>query len=71
MHLKAINRHQRGIRIHLKSILDDLDDEDDTDDDPADDPALPEGDGPDEDMGKAFLVELQKLVAQAETLAST
>jgi hypothetical protein len=29
-----------------------------------------EGDGPDEDMGKAFLVELQKLAEQASALTA-
>jgi uncharacterized protein len=55
---KAIDRHQRGMRMHLKSLLD-LPDYDDTDDE-----LLIEGeDGDDDD--KAFLVEVRKLAEQA------
>jgi hypothetical protein len=61
-HRKAIDRHQQGIRTHLKEMLDGLDDTS-----PADDPALFEGD---EEMNKAFLVELQKLAEQAAFLAA-
>jgi len=67
-HRKAIDHHQQGIQMHLNAMLDNLDDTN-----PADDPALlegDEGDGPDEDMGKAFLVELQKLAEQAAALAT-
>ncbi len=66
-HRKAIDRHQRGIREHLKSMFDGLDDEDG---DAFDDPALlesNEGDGEDE-MDKAFAVELRKLAKQAASL---
>lgn len=66
MHRKAIDRHQRGIRENLKALFDNPDDEDEFDD-----PALledNEGDGEDE-MSKAFLVEMRKLVEQAQELA--
>jgi HK97 family phage prohead protease len=69
-HRKAIDRHQRGIREHLKSMFDGLDDEDG---DAFDDPALlesNEGDGEDE-MDKAFAVELRKLAAQASSLGGS
>jgi len=68
------------MRMHLKSLLDlpddddtddDDTDDDDTDDDDTDDEPLLEGDDDDDGDDKAFLVELQKLVAQAEVLAAT
>jgi uncharacterized protein len=65
-HRKAIDRHQRGIREHLKAMFDGFDD------DTADDPALlesNEGDGEDE-MNKAFLLELQELAREAASLAT-
>jgi hypothetical protein len=61
-HRKAIDREQRGMRMHLKSLLDLADDDEDPDDD---EPLLE-----DEDDDKAFLVELQKLAEQAQELAS-
>jgi HK97 family phage prohead protease len=78
MHLKAIARHQKGIRMHVKAILGDDDELDDEDGGPADDPAFLEGNDSepggaspaDDEMSKAFLVELQKLAAQAEELAT-
>ena len=67
-HLRAIARHQKGIRMHLKCIIGG---DDDLDDDAADDPALLEGDDSESDVeSKALLVELQQLVAQAGELAS-
>ena len=73
-HIKAINedrkeidRRQRSIRGHLKSLgLDDVDDDGD-DDDPAVDPDLFDDD--DDDMSKALLIEMQKVAVQAEELA--
>jgi HK97 family phage prohead protease len=64
-HRKTIDRSQRAIREHLKAMFDGLDDEDDTN--LPDDPALFEGD---EEMNKAFLVELQKLAEQASALTA-
>ena len=64
-HRKEIDRHQQGILMHLNAMLDNLDDAD-----PADDPALIEGDGSDDGMDKAILVELQKLAEQASTLTA-
>jgi uncharacterized protein len=58
---KAIDRHQRSQRMHLKALFDVPDDDDDVDDPPL------EGDGDDDD--KALLVELQKLAEQAQELA--
>jgi HK97 family phage prohead protease len=68
-HRKAIDRHQQGIRTHLKEMLDGLDGENDEDRDTnlPDDPALFEGD---EEMNKAFVVELQKLAEEAASLAA-
>jgi hypothetical protein len=67
-HRKAIDRHQRGMRMNLKALFgDDL-----FEDDPADDPALlesEEGDEGEEEMSKAFMVELQKFATQARELA--
>jgi hypothetical protein len=66
-HRKSIDRSQRAIAGHLKALFDGLDDEDEFND-----PALlenDEGDGSDEEMSKAFLVELQKLATQATELA--
>jgi len=67
-HLKAIARHQKGIRMHLKCILG----ADDLDDDAADDPAFLEGNDSesDDEMSKALLAELKQLVTQAGGLAS-
>jgi HK97 family phage prohead protease len=63
---KAIDRHQRSMRMHLKSLLDLADDDDDdTDDEP-----LLEGEDDDND-DKAFLVELRKLAEQAQELTTT
>jgi uncharacterized protein len=65
-HRKAIDRHQRGIRENLKALFDNPDDEDEFDD-----PALledNEGDGEDE-MSKAFVVEMRKLIEDAQELA--
>lgn len=79
MHLKAISRHQKAIRVHVKAILGDDDELDDDDGGPADDPAFLEGNdsepggaspADDEVMRKALLVELQQLVAEAGGLAS-
>ena len=79
MHLKAISRHQKAIRVHLKAILGNDDGElDEEDDDPADDPAFLEGNDSepggaspaDDEMSKAFLLELQQLAAQAQDLAT-
>jgi HK97 family phage prohead protease len=65
MHRKTIDRAQRGMRESLKALFgDDL-----FDDDPADDPALVEDDEGEEEMSKAFLVELQKFATQARELA--
>jgi HK97 family phage prohead protease len=61
-HSKSIDHHQRAIRMHLKSMMDGLDD------DEADDLALIDDD--DEGEGKAFLLELRELAAQAEELAT-
>jgi HK97 family phage prohead protease len=75
-HLKAIARHQKGMRMHLKCLLGDDDELDDDDDDfPADDPALledndDESDPADEGMSKALLMELQTLATQAQDLAT-
>jgi HK97 family phage prohead protease len=66
-HLRAIRRHQKALHGHVKALLgaDDLDDEGDTTAD------VLEGDSEVEDVeSKALLMELQKLVAQAEGLAS-
>ncbi len=67
-HRKAIDRHQRGMRMKLKALFgDDL-----FEDDPADDPALLESEEDDvgeEEMSKAFLVELQKFGTQVRELA--
>jgi hypothetical protein len=62
-HRKAIDRHQRGMRMHLKSLLD-LPDEDDTDDEP-----LLEGEVDVADKA-SFLAELKQLAEQAQDLAS-
>jgi HK97 family phage prohead protease len=67
-HLRAIRRHQKAIHGHVKALLgaDELDD---------DTGAADELDGDDSEAeaveGKALLVELQKLIAQAGGLAST
>jgi uncharacterized protein len=62
-HRKAIDRHQRGMRMHSKSLLD-LPDGDHTDDEP-----LLEGE--DDVADKAsFLAELKQLAEQAQDLAS-
>jgi HK97 family phage prohead protease len=66
-HRKSIDRAQRGIREHLKSLFDGFDDEDDLDIDG--DPALLEGEGDDGEMSMV-LSELKALAAQAEELAS-
>jgi hypothetical protein len=63
---KAIDRHQRSIRMHLRSLFD-VPDDDDSGDDPS---LLVEGDEDDDDGDKAFLVELRKLAREAEKLAS-
>jgi HK97 family phage prohead protease len=60
-HLKAIGHHERGMRMHLKSLLDLADDDDDSDDEP-----LLEDEDDDDD--KAFVAELQKLAEQAQEL---
>jgi hypothetical protein len=66
-HLKSIAHHQKGIRMHLKCLLG----ADDLDGDAADDPALLEDDDSEQDVeSKTLLTELQKLVAQANGLAS-
>ena len=66
-HLKAIARHQKGMRMHLKALLGG----NDLDDDAAADPSLLESDDSEQDVeSKALLLELQKLVAQAGGLAS-
>jgi HK97 family phage prohead protease len=62
-HRKAIDRHQRGIREHLKAMFDGCDD------DTVDDLALESDEGDSEEMSKAFLVEMRKLVEQAQELA--
>jgi HK97 family phage prohead protease len=59
---KAIDRHQRSQRMHLKALFDVPDDDD------IDDPEL-EGEN-DSDDDKALLVELRKLADQAAELAS-
>jgi HK97 family phage prohead protease len=61
-HRKAIDRHQRGIREHLKAMFDGCDD---------DDAALLESEEDDdgEEMTKAFVFEMRKLVEQARELA--
>jgi len=61
VHRKAIDRHQQGIRAHLSELMD-LGD--------ADDPTFEnddEGDG--EEMTKAFVAEMRKLVESAKELA--
>jgi HK97 family phage prohead protease len=63
IHRKAIDRHQRGIREHLKSLSDAFDD------DPEDEALLLDEGADEEDLTKAFLVELQKLAEQAQELA--
>jgi uncharacterized protein len=67
-HCKAIGRHQRGIREHMKAMLDGVDD----DEDEFDDPALLESDeGNNEDeVDKAFVMELRKLAKEAASLAA-
>jgi hypothetical protein len=67
---KAIDRHQRGIQAHLKSMLN-FDEGDDTDDDGDDEPLIEGEDEADGDDDKAFLVELRKLAEQAEALTTT
>jgi hypothetical protein len=62
-HRKAIDRHQRGIREHLKAMSDAFDDD-------TDDLALTLDEGDDEDMTKAFVVELRKLAEQASALTA-
>jgi hypothetical protein len=62
---KAIDRHQRSQRMHLKALFD-VPDDDDTNDDPE-----LEGEGEDDSDDKALLVELRKLAEQARELAST
>jgi uncharacterized protein len=57
-HRKAIDRHQRGMQMHLKSLLD-LPDEDDTDDEP-----LLEGEDDVADNA-SFVAELKQLAEQA------
>jgi hypothetical protein len=59
-HRKAIDRHQRGMRMRLKSLLD-------LPDDDTDDPLL---EGEDDDDDKAFLAELKQLAEQAQDLVS-
>jgi uncharacterized protein len=67
-HLRAIARHQKGIRMYLKAILGA---DDDLDGDAADDPALLEGDDSEQDVeSKTLLTELQKLVAQVSELSA-
>jgi uncharacterized protein len=65
MHRKSIDRAQRGIREHLKSLFDGFDD----DEDENDDQALLEGDEG-EDYGEMSMVlaELKSLAAAAEEL---
>jgi hypothetical protein len=53
---KAVDREQRGMRMHLKSLLDLPDDEDDDPEDP---------DLIDEDAAKSLLAEIQELTALA------
>jgi uncharacterized protein len=65
-HSKSIDHHQRAIRTHLKAMMDG---DDDTDADLLDGPIF-EGDHDDEDDGKAFLIELQKLAEQAGEFAT-
>jgi uncharacterized protein len=55
-HRKAIDREQRGVRMHLKSLLDLPDDEDDDPEDP---------DLIDEDATKSLLAEIQEMSALA------
>jgi hypothetical protein len=68
-HRKSIDHHQRAIRMHLKSMMDDLDD-DDSNTDLVDNPALIESDEGDDEDDKAFVIELQKLAEQAAELAT-
>jgi uncharacterized protein len=61
-HRKTIDRAQRAIRMHLKSLSDAFDDD-------PDDLALIEDEGDDEEMDKSFLMaELKKLAEQASAL---
>jgi hypothetical protein len=62
-HRKAIDRHQRSMREHLKAMSDAFDDD-------TDDLALTLDEGDDEDMTKAFVVELRKLAEQASALTA-
>jgi uncharacterized protein len=71
-HLKAINRHRRAIdshqrqmREHLKAMIADFEDENDTEDTAIDE----EEELRQEQMSKAFVAELQKLVESAKELA--
>jgi HK97 family phage prohead protease len=64
MHRKSIDRAQRGIREHLKSLFDGFDDDDDSD--LADDPAMLEGENEEMSM---LLSELNSLAEQAQELA--
>jgi HK97 family phage prohead protease len=63
-HSKSIDHHQRAIRMHLKSMMDD----DDTTDDVLDDPSIFEDNGDDDGIDDEFLKELQLIVAQAQEL---
>jgi hypothetical protein len=66
-HVKSIDHHQRAIRMHLKSMLDDDDDDDDdTTDGVLDEPSIFEDNDGDDD--KSFLIELQKLAEEAAEL---
>ena len=71
MHRKAIDRAQRGIREHMKSLFDGFDDEDDSD--LADNPALLESNDDDDDPQNEgmsmLLAELKALGEQAQQLA--
>jgi hypothetical protein len=72
---KCIDRKQREIRMHLKSMLDDLDDDDDDSDiNPGDDPALLEGSPDDDnpaDEGMSYVLqELEALALQVGELTN-
>jgi uncharacterized protein len=63
---KAIDRHQRDIREHLKAMMDDLGDEDaESDTNLVDDSSIE-----DEEMNKAFLAQIQELAIRAKALAN-
>jgi uncharacterized protein len=64
-HLSAIGQHLSAAAAHVKAMQNP-----DDDTDLLDDPSIFEGDHDDEDDGKAFLIELQKLAEQAAEFAT-